>query len=327
MTNPNKESEILSEGARWLLRELDTQDGPSLNSGGGGGRPFEADPSIKKAWSYLRDEVHDLICTNSAKYRKERGSFNAVEKPIVLLFGSLITSHFSLEAATATTLATLALSMPLNIGRNAWCQAYKARKSKASDNRHDDNSYMDGERENLLMIANFKADLASKDVKKRVRAIDKLATNKLIDEDIVALLIGFMSDPDADLRGSAAYALAHAGTLAEPAIPTFIQGLKDRDQWVRTHCIGALSQFKDHAPKFLDDLTACLKDRNARVRDDTAGALGRLGKAAAASLPVLKEAFDKEDAEGKSYEYIYAKSALAGTLLQAIRKIEKSMAE
>jgi hypothetical protein len=77
----------------------------------------------------------------------------------------------------------------------------------------------------------------------------------------------------------------------------------------------------------LNDLTVCLKDRNARVRDDAAGALGRLGKAAAASLPVLKEAFDKEDPEGKSYEYIYAKSAMAGTLLQAIRKIEKSMAE
>jgi HEAT repeat protein len=176
-----------------------------------------------------------------------------VEKPIVLLFGGLVASHFGLEAATASSLATLALCMPINMGRNAWCKAYKARKERASQNQ-----YMDGERENLLLIANFRSDLNSKDSEKRIDAMHKIASYQLVDEETVPLLANSMQHDDRRVRGAAAFALAWAGVVAEPAIPKLLEGLKDPDEWVRAHSARALGQFRNAASTFLEKLTDCL---------------------------------------------------------------------
>lgn len=105
--------------AERLLRELDTSDAPVLAAGPGGGSPFVPDPTIKRAWRYLHDEIHALVCTKSTKYAEERRSFSALTTPLILLFGGLLTQQFGLAAATASSLAALALAMPIKLGRNA----------------------------------------------------------------------------------------------------------------------------------------------------------------------------------------------------------------
>jgi hypothetical protein len=72
-------------------------------------------------WSALRREVHELLCTSSAKYAKERSSFNATLKPAIAALAAFVTKDYGFPVAAASSLASLALLLPVRMVKDAWC--------------------------------------------------------------------------------------------------------------------------------------------------------------------------------------------------------------
>jgi hypothetical protein len=81
-------------------------------------------PSLKAIWAGLRGEVHDLICTESSRYKNERALFETTSKPVIALLAAYLTREFGVEAATAAGLASLSLLLPFRMAAGAWCAAY-----------------------------------------------------------------------------------------------------------------------------------------------------------------------------------------------------------
>jgi hypothetical protein len=84
-----------------------TSDRPMNLQGGG--------PSLRAIWHNLRAEVHDLICTKSLKYKKERALFETTAKPAIALLASHLTQQFGVGASTAASLASLSLLLPFRM--------------------------------------------------------------------------------------------------------------------------------------------------------------------------------------------------------------------
>lgn len=146
------------EMAESLLLELDTADGPVFMAGTGGGSPFQSNPKIKLAWQYLHDEIHSLVCTKSPKYAFERKALNALTKPVILALGGLITHEYGIAATTASSIAALALAMPFQLGRNAWCQAYKDALKERARLEKGTAEFLKGEREQLVQLTQFQTN-------------------------------------------------------------------------------------------------------------------------------------------------------------------------
>jgi len=119
----NKNADILSVSTDPNILRLATlveaalvSDGPMNLQGSG--------HSLKAIWSALRAEVHELICTESSRYKNERALFETTSKPVIALLAAYLTREFGVEAATAAGLASLSLLLPFRMAAGAWCRAY-----------------------------------------------------------------------------------------------------------------------------------------------------------------------------------------------------------
>ena len=83
-------------------------------------------------WSALRAEVHELLCTNSARYKDERALIKSTGKPAIAALSAILTAKFGLEASMAIALSGLALLLPFRITAGAWCRAYQDSRSVAA---------------------------------------------------------------------------------------------------------------------------------------------------------------------------------------------------
>lgn len=81
--------------------------------------------TLVTVWSALRAEVHELLCTNSAKYKKERTLVRSTATPAIAALTGAITSRFPIEVSMATAVASVGLLLPFRITVVAWCRAYQ----------------------------------------------------------------------------------------------------------------------------------------------------------------------------------------------------------
>jgi hypothetical protein len=149
-----KEEFELRTAAKMLLKQLDAPH--QVVYAGSGGGYFQGNPAFKRAWADLHQEIHGLICTRSKKYSTDRHHMAALGRSSILFFGGLIATKFGIGATTAMSLATLALAMPMRMGRNAWCRAYKEHLSSPKTPEGfgiHGLYYLPGERDQLVEIA------------------------------------------------------------------------------------------------------------------------------------------------------------------------------
>jgi hypothetical protein len=78
---------------------------------------------LDEIWVALRKEVHELLCTDSAKYDSERKAFTVTIKPAIAAIAALITKDYGFPIAAASSLSSLALLLPVRMVKEAWCAA------------------------------------------------------------------------------------------------------------------------------------------------------------------------------------------------------------
>ncbi|MCK4558191.1 MAG: HEAT repeat domain-containing protein [Calditrichia bacterium] len=113
------------------------------------------------------------------------------------------------------------------------------------------------------------------------------------------IIICLRNDEDADVRTAAALALGCMGEESgeELAIPDLINGLSDKDYWVRYHAAHALDKMQTARSDVLSALVeVALNDSSTGLRRQIAFNLGNAGEASLAALPILIEGTkDKDD--------------------------------
>src|ERR1035438_10437946 len=90
---------------------------------------------LDEVWIGLRKETFDLICTNSAKYAKERAAFSVTLKPAIAALAAFLTKDYGFPVAAASSLSSLALLLPVRMAKNAWCSAIDNDKKSALDRK------------------------------------------------------------------------------------------------------------------------------------------------------------------------------------------------
>ena len=83
----------------------------------------KTDKGLDEIWVALRKEVHELLCTRSAKYGAERKAFAVTIKPAIAAIAALITKDYGFPIAAASSLSSLALLLPVRMAKEAWCAA------------------------------------------------------------------------------------------------------------------------------------------------------------------------------------------------------------
>lgn len=96
------------------------------------------DSSINQLWSFLRDEVYSLLCTNCSKYKKERSLLSSTAAPAIALLSATLATKFGLATGTAGTLAAIALIIPLKLSVNTWCNMYENNKQSITHEETDE---------------------------------------------------------------------------------------------------------------------------------------------------------------------------------------------
>jgi hypothetical protein len=97
----------------------------SSDIGGGLYKDLGTSASFKQLVLFCRAEMHDLLCLNSAKYKRERADFAKAATGIVGFIAGLMISKFGISSAAATAIAVACLTLPAKISINAWCQMYR----------------------------------------------------------------------------------------------------------------------------------------------------------------------------------------------------------
>ena len=123
----------------------------------------------------------------------------------------------------------------------------------------------------------------------RADAVRAVAARTPLTADAVAALTRALTDDDHVVRGLAALGLRNAGTAAAPARDALIARLKDDEVGVRMIAAQAIGRLRD--PSTLDALMAAGREsgQHVHVLRSVADALGELGRAAVAAVPLLKE--------------------------------------
>lgn len=76
---------------------------------------------------FIKREIYDFLCTNSARYKDERKEGLINVRSLVTPIATAVVSKFSFSLAVAIGPVTLLIMACLKIGTNAYCEANKAR--------------------------------------------------------------------------------------------------------------------------------------------------------------------------------------------------------
>jgi HEAT repeat protein len=117
-----------------------------------------------------------------------------------------------------------------------------------------------------------------------------------LNESIPALA-RLLSDPDLDVRVTAATVLEHFGKDAAPAADALARVVNRGDAEFRIAALRALQAVGPRAADHVPVIVVALRHPDERVRRAAAIVLGRLGPAASAAEPALRMALSDKDAE------------------------------
>ncbi len=114
----------------------------------------------------------------------------------------------------------------------------------------------------------------------------------LVQPESVSALIQSLTDPDANIRSSAAIALGRIETDATEVVPVLIRTLADQDANVRLSVAISLGRLGPEASAAAPALTQTLADPSNEVREASIAALKRIG---AEAVPTLIQALTSDD--------------------------------
>lgn len=97
----------------------------SMEIEGGVYKDLSSRVDIKQLMLYCRAELHELLCSNSKKYSKERAQFVRAGTGLVSFLAGLLVAKFGLALATATAVAVACLTLPFKMTVVAWCKMYR----------------------------------------------------------------------------------------------------------------------------------------------------------------------------------------------------------
>lgn len=121
----------------------------------------------------------------------------------------------------------------------------------------------------------------------------------------VAGLTKQLKSKDADVRRSAAKALAEVGKEAKAAVPELSRALKDEDAFVRRFAAQALGAIGPDAKAAVSALQGALGDAKKEVGEAAADALGKIGPAAVSALSdVIKDKKKDESVRRRAVESV-----------------------
>jgi HEAT repeat protein len=120
----------------------------------------------------------------------------------------------------------------------------------------------------------------------RVRAIGAFGENAA---PAIKAVADALTDPDADVRMAAAWALTQTGAAGAPAIPALEKSLGDENPRVRSLSAVALRSMGPKAVAAVSALIHALGDSEAYVRAPVADAIGSIGPMAKAAVQPLTE--------------------------------------
>lgn len=131
----------------------------------------------------------------------------------------------------------------------------------------------------VVPLADLVKGLDSKEPRARWTAAQALGQQGAAAAGAAPQLLERFSDPDADVRCSAARAVGHLGpTVAAAAVPELRKLLSDSDGCVRWGASESLGAFGLEAAEAVDGLQQLLKDEEEDVRGGAASALGKLAQ-------------------------------------------------
>ena len=157
----------------------------------------------------------------------------------------------------------------------------------------------------------FKPFDATGDRLAAVNALAALGTNAPVPPLLKAL-----HDPERQIAAQAATAL---GNVGEPAVPSLIGALNDRDGYVRSMACYALSTIGPHASEAAPALIQRFADSYVNIPAQATYALGRIGRPA---LPALVEALtdENEQVRGGAAKVLGNMGAAAKAAVPALRE-------
>jgi hypothetical protein len=111
---------LYREGIASPVNSLIDRDSLELNAK----KELESRPP-KKCWSYVKEEIRILICTDDEKYEKLRAQLEkAHDKGTTYIVGTItgvVGATLGIPAGVITPFCALALSSALKIGKEAYC--------------------------------------------------------------------------------------------------------------------------------------------------------------------------------------------------------------
>jgi HEAT repeat protein len=114
--------------------------------------------------------------------------------------------------------------------------------------------------------------------------------------EAVGPLSELLTDPDENVRGTAAFALGAIGTEAAPAVPALIKALKHQtDETLRYRAAYALGEIGPAAKKAVPALQLALDDKKPAVRFHAAQALWTIDKQALEVVPTLTKLLEEKE--------------------------------
>jgi hypothetical protein len=108
-----------AEGLTLLQKAYATPDIPGRLS------HSEGTDNARFLFRFARHEIHQLLCTKSARYRKDRKLLLASVTAILGHLSGLLTANFGVAAALAQAIAAVAVYIPCRIGLSAWCKKFE----------------------------------------------------------------------------------------------------------------------------------------------------------------------------------------------------------
>ncbi len=140
----------------------------------------------------------------------------------------------------------------------------------------------------------------------------------------IPLLIAALSDPQRDVRSSAADALAQFGPRAAKAIPALVAALDDKDGFVGCEAGEALGAMSGLHQTVLPPLLAHLSAGTEQQRWCAAKAIQKLGTEAAPATPILVQqlSYDDPNVRGKACE---ALGAIGPAAVEAVPALTKAL--
>jgi serine/threonine-protein kinase len=122
------------------------------------------------------------------------------------------------------------------------------------------------------------------------------ALGRIGDARAVAPLVAALSDRDGLVKTEAAKALGRLGPAAREAVPVLAQGLRDPDAFYRREAAKALARaVGPQSAEVVPPLIDALRDKDKFVRAESARALGKIGAAARAAVPALRNLTREND--------------------------------